>query len=144
MLAFSCRAFSGEIRDAARSGDLEKVQELLDKDLDLVSGRDDLSRTALHYAAVYGHRGVAQLLLAKKADVDARDGLGGAPLHVAVVNGNRDAAELLLASKADVNATTDRGPAPLSLALDKDCEEVAELLRFHGGEEARSEPIDSV
>jgi len=91
---------------------VEKVQELLDKDPGLVSGRDDLSRTAPHYAADYGHRGVAQLLLAIKAEVDARDGLGGTPLHVAAVNGNRDVAELLRASKADVNAKTNRGPPP--------------------------------
>ena len=135
VLAFSCPAFSAEIHDAARGGDLEKVQELLAKDPNLVSSRDDLSWTPLHYAAAYGHRYVAQLLLAKKAEVDARDGLGGTPLHLAAVNGNRDVAELLLASKADVNAKTNRGLTPLRLALDKDHQEVAELLRRHGGEE---------
>jgi ankyrin repeat protein len=117
VLAFRRRAFPGEIHDAARSGDVEKVQELLDKDPGLVSGRDDLSRTAPHYAADYGHRGVAQLLLAIKAEVDARDGLGGTPLHVAAVNGNRDVAELLRASKADVNAKTNRGPPPQGVNL---------------------------
>ena len=78
---------------------------------------------------------MAQLLLARNAEVDARDDLGGTPLHVAAVNGNKDVVELLLASKAHVNAKTNRGLTPLSLALDKDHHEVAELLRRHGGEE---------
>jgi len=135
VLAFSRLAFSGEIHDAARSDDLEKVQELLAEDPSLVSSRDDLTWTPLHYAAAYGYRDVAQLLLARNAEVDARDDLGWTPLHVAAVNGNKDVVELLLASKAHVNAKTNRGLTPLSLALDKDHHEVAELLRRHGGEE---------
>ena len=135
ILSFSPPAFSGEIHDAARSGDLQKVQELLDKDPSLVGSRDDLSWTPLHYAAAYGYRGLAQLLLAKKADVNARDDLGGTPLHLAAVNGNKGMVELLLESKADVNARTNRGVTPLSLALDRDRREVAELLRRNGGEE---------
>ena len=135
LLAFSRPAFSGEIHEAARSDDLEKVQELLAKDPSLVSSRDDLSWTPLHYAAAYGYRDVAQLLLSRNAEVDARDDLGGTPLHLAAVNGNKDVVELLLESKANVNAKTNGGLTPLSLALDKDRREVAELLRQHGAEE---------
>jgi len=144
VLAFSCRAFSGEIYDAARSGDSGIRFRNCSTKTPASSPAETIFPGQPCYVAVHGHRGVAQLLLAKKAEVDARDGFGGTPLHVAAVNGNRDVAELLLAGKADVNATTNRGPAPLSLALDKDHEEVAELLRLHGGEEARSEPTDSV
>ena len=135
LLAFSRPAFSGEIHEAARSDDLEKVQELLAKDPSLVSSRDDLSWTPLHYAAAYGCRDVAQLLLARNAEVDARDDLGGTPLHLAAVNGSKDVVELLPSGKASVNAKTKRGLTPLSLALDKDHHEVADLLRRHGGEE---------
>ena len=135
IFAFSRPAFSGEIHDAARSGDLEKVQELLAKDPSLVSSRDDLSWTPLHYAGAYGYREVARLLLARNAEVDARGDLGGTPLHVAAVNGNKDVVELLRASKAHVNGKTNRGLTPLWLALDKDHHEVAELLRRRGGEE---------
>lgn len=88
VLAFSRPALSGEIHDAARSGNLEKVRELLVQDPGLVFSRDDISWTPLHCAAAYGHRDVAQLPLANKAEVDARDDLGGTPLHVAAVNGN--------------------------------------------------------
>ena len=60
--------------------------------------------TPLHCAAAEGHKDVAELLLANKAEVNAKDNNGGTPLHDAAVKGHKDVAELLLANKAEVNA----------------------------------------
>jgi ankyrin repeat protein len=80
---------------AARNGDLAKVKALLDSNAGLASKRDNYKKTPLHFAAIRGHKDVAELLLAKKANVNARDKYDRTPLHYAIMNGNKDVAELL-------------------------------------------------
>ena len=67
----------------------------------------------MHYAAQKGHRDVAELLLANKANVNARADNGATPLHAAAFNGHRDVAELFLTNKAEVNAKSNDGDTPL-------------------------------
>ena len=63
---------------------------------------------------VFRPQGVAGLLLASHADVNAKDTtLAETPLHLAAVRGHKDVAELLLANKADVNAKDIDGETPL-------------------------------
>ena len=46
-------------------------------------------------AALRGHKDVAELLLANKAEVNAKDNNGETPLHEAVDKGHKDVAGLL-------------------------------------------------
>ena len=73
VLAWTMPAFSGEIHDAAKTGDLAKVQALLKDNHDLVFSKDNNGGTPLHWAALNGHKDVAELLLANRADVNAKD-----------------------------------------------------------------------
>ena len=73
--------------------------------------------TPLQWAARYGHKAVAELLIAKGADVNARNEKGATPLHTAARYGHKAVAELLIAKGADVNAKTEKGETPLFLAL---------------------------
>jgi len=59
---------------------------------------------------------VAEVLLAKGADVDAKDGSGQTPLHVASSLETKRVPELLIAKGANVNARDNRGNTPLHLA----------------------------
>jgi ankyrin repeat protein len=75
---------------------------------------------------------MAELLLAKGADVTARSNGGFTPIHYAASVGAEAVAELLLAHHADVNATDDTGETPLRVGSVSH-EDLMELLRQHGG-----------
>jgi ankyrin repeat protein len=91
--ACSTPVFCGEIHDAAQARDLATVKALLKKNPNLVLSKDNFGWTPLHYAALQGHRDVAKLLLANKADAMTND--GHTPLHVASQEDNKDVVELL-------------------------------------------------
>ena len=127
-LAWSSAAFCGEIHDAAEQGDVVKVKTLLKGDPDLVFGKDDRGDTALHWAALNGHKDVVVLLLANKAELDAKDISGDTALHWAAQQGHKDVVELLLANKAEVDAKDICGDTALHWAALNGHKEVGELL----------------
>jgi len=127
-LAWSSLAFCGEVHDAARGGDLGKVKALLETSPDLIFSKDDNGLMPLHYAAQYGHKAMAELLLSNKADVNAKDNYGQTPLHYAAQYGHKAMAELLLNNKAEVNAKTKSRVTPLHMAAQQGYQKIAELL----------------
>ena len=116
------------IDDAVKSGDLAKVKALLTAHPDLISSKDTIGITPLHFAADNGNKEMVEFLLANKAEVNAMDNLGETPLNCAALSGHRNVAELLLASKADVNTTNNFGWTPLQTAAYHGYKHVAELL----------------
>jgi ankyrin repeat protein len=126
---------SGDIFDAAKRGDVEKVKALVEDNPHLVSSKDNYGMTPLHLAA---NKNVAEVLLANKAVVDARDDHGRTPLNWAIQSGRYDVVELLLAKGAEVNAKDDTGRTSLHLAAvnsgHKGRKEVVELLLAKGAD----------
>ena len=55
-----------------------------------------MGRTPLHYAAMYGHKEVAELLIAKGANVNVKDEDGETPLDLAIKYKQTEIANLLL------------------------------------------------
>ncbi|XP_026674118.1 ankyrin-2-like [Ceratina calcarata] len=84
-----------EINTAANDGDIQKIQRLLEDDIDL-NDTDTEGRTPLHYAASKGQINVVNLLLSSGADVDVSSGDGQTPLHVATSNGHWKIVDILL------------------------------------------------
>jgi ankyrin repeat protein len=120
------------ILDAAKNGDLETAKTLLNANPDLVNARDEGTEnpgyTPLHWAVFNGHKDIAELLLANKADVNAKTKYDTTPLILAAGRGDKDAVELLLANKADVNAKDSAGLTPLILASMNGRANVLDLL----------------
>ena len=90
--------------DAAKEGNIEAVKQALNDGAD-VDSKDEAGETSLNVTARKGHTGIAELLIAKGADVNAKEKmLDEAPLHLAARYGHSETVELLLAKGADVNA----------------------------------------
>jgi len=99
--------------------------------------------TILYYTRGYvNKKKIAELLIAKGADVNATDKHGNTVLHWAVVNnrymsqqidvqGTRIIIDFLLSKDADVNAKDNAGNTPLHLTNSK---EIAELLIANGAD----------
>jgi ankyrin repeat protein len=148
----------GQLLLAARHGDPKRVGALIVHGAN-VQAREmkqpDAGRTALHYAAggyrMAGpgkHVEVAELLVAKGADVNATVEGGYTPLHVASGLGNAEMVSFLLAHGADANAKDRRG-TPLSAAVVQGHLEVVKLLLAHGADvnaadSVGSRPIDFI
>ena len=94
-----------------------------------VVSRNALKVMPLHSAAAGSHVGVARLLVAAGADVNAVQPHGYRPLHAAAQNGNAELTELLLAAGADQATRTDDGKTPADLAAAAGHEEIAARLR---------------
>ncbi len=85
--------------------------------------------------ALDGHRGLAEFLIAKGANVNAKCKFGETPLHFAAGGGHQEVVELLVAKGADVSAKDFQRKTPLSWAKDRGHQEIIELLSMHGGKE---------
>lgn len=135
-LACCAPAFCGPIHEAARDGDIKKVEELLKADPALVSSKDEkYGQTPLHVAAFNNHADIAKLLIEDHADVNARANNGSTPLHLAAAKGNKEIVELLIDNHADVNALDKDGWSPAHSASTFDHMDIVELLGTHGGKE---------
>ncbi|GAB0089396.1 ankyrin repeat domain-containing protein 49 [Sergentomyia squamirostris] len=111
---------------------LQRVEEILEKDAFCVKAVDRDGYTPLHRAAYNNHYELAQLLLRYKADVDARTEFKWTPLHSACKWNNAKLAALLLQHGADVNALSDGDQTPLHVASTvSNCRNTAATLLFH-------------
>ena len=109
---------------------------LIDKGAD-VNAKSGITRaTPLHYSRT---KEIAELLIAKGADINAKDYTGGTLLHAAR---SGEIVELLINKGADQNARNENGKTPLDLAIQNNRTEVADLLRKHGGKTAEELKAD--
>ena len=72
--------FAGPVHEAARDGDLKRVERLIRDDPALIRSRDALNSTPLDWAAFRGHRDIMVFLLDHGADPNAADKGGRTPL----------------------------------------------------------------
>jgi ankyrin repeat protein len=106
---------------AAKSGDVDKARKLLEQgryDVNSIAGV--LDDTALHLACLYGHMGMARMLVSEfKADTTLRNRWGYTPLHEAACEGE----EKIVISEfgCDTNTADNRGRTLLHTACEEGC-----------------------
>jgi cytohesin len=121
------------IHEAIEKGNIEAVKQHLAAGTDVNSKDEDVELTPLQMAAGEGQKEIAELLIAKGADVNAMTADGLTALFAAILGPNKEIVELLIAKGADVNARGFLGMTPLNMAADEGQKETADLLRKHGG-----------
>mmetsp|Transcript_915 Transcript_915/g.2452 ORF Transcript_915/g.2452 Transcript_915/m.2452 type:complete len:171 (-) Transcript_915:571-1083(-) len=130
------------IHEAAEQGATRWVTNLIERTIEVdIDQRDNLQRTALHWAAEMGHIETAQALLDFGADVDAAECNGRTPVHLAARSADAKMLVALLEAQAPdvrermVNKTDNFGITPLFLTLQKGEEgrPAFEVLMGYGG-----------
>jgi len=133
-------ALCGPIHDAARKGDLKKVQALIASDPKLVADVDKNGNSPLHVAVMYDNAKVAEFLLANGANVNAKNG------YTAFVPDDRGSAFgkhfqnqtdpcFLLTVRGNDAMTGSNGYTPLDLALcTLNHKDTLPLLMAHGAD----------
>ena len=123
-------AHATPLHDAARDGDIDKVQMLLSSGADpnATADYEEMGElTALHHAAAKGHTDTVSVLLQAGADPNAtadNEEMGElTALHLAAVFGHTDTISVLLQAGADLNAPAGG-------------EEIGELTALHLAAEA--------
>ncbi|MFH1197291.1 MAG: ankyrin repeat domain-containing protein [bacterium] len=105
-----------DIFDAARTGNLEKVKELVEKNAGLVNLKNQNGTTPLHFASSGKHLEVQKYLIEKGADVNAQETDLSTPLHYAAVRNHIEGASLLIEKGANIDALDNENHTPLHLA----------------------------
>ena len=148
------------IEVAAELGNIEAVKQHLNDGTE-VNAKGGTGRTPLHWAAIEGHKEIAELLIAEGADVNAKTNDGKTPLdeainpfynkteianllhkhggkhgtiHSAVGGGDVEAVKEFLAAGADVNVKDKRRFTPLHWASISGHKEAVELLIDNGAD----------
>ncbi len=122
---------AGPVHEAAREGDLMRVERLIRDDPTLIRSRDALNSTPLDWAAFRGHRDVMVFLLDQGADPNAADDRGRTPL-LGVEDCRKDLIELLESRGADVRAKSQEGWTALHWAAQCGREDSAAYLLSRG------------
>ncbi|XP_008804940.2 protein VAPYRIN-like [Phoenix dactylifera] len=119
------------VMTASRRGDLGRLESLLKKRIG-VHGHDQYGMTALHSAAIKGHRDVVSLLIEFGMEMECQDVEGHTPLHLAVEGGHLETVQLLIDMGANIDAKTKRGATPYLMATSMGYDAMSQLLLSRG------------
>lgn len=138
-----------ELIDASRTGDTEKVKQLLSKGVDINASEPESGDTALLAAIDKGQWATAEYLLTQRPDLTREDNNGNSPLYLAVSRG--DSAIGIVKKLIDAGAPLDLGPktgdnagaTPLHLCCATGANACLEALIAGGAPVARQLPDGS-
>jgi len=127
------------LQELAHIGDFDQIKLLLNSGVQVDSWDDSALMTALHRAAIAGHKDIAELLITYGARVD-HGGSKSTPLHCAVQYGHKDVVELLLAHGADVNVKNGNGRTPMDIISSND-DPIKKLLLAQAGDQEAAKSL---
>lgn len=122
--------------EAAAAGQLSHVKQQIEDNPALLHAWSQDGFTPLHLAVFFGRRDVAELLLARNAEVNlaSRNPIQVTPLHSAAAGNHFEICEALIAAGADVNARQEGGFTPLHSAAQNGNLDLVDLLLKHGAD----------
>ena len=121
------RNVNNSIHEAARDGNIDAVEVLLKKDVD-INIQDENGVTALMLASQNGHHQIVELLLKEHADINQQNENGVTALMVASLIGHHQVVKLLLKVHSDINTQNENGWTALMVASFNGHHQVVELL----------------
>ncbi len=124
------------IHEAAATGNVARLEELLGADSSAVNAWSVDGFQPLGLAAFFGHARAVDLLLGRGGEINtkARHPFGVTALHAAMAGPDPEIARTLIAAGADVNATQNSGETALHEAAFSGYVELAKLLLEHGAD----------
>jgi len=136
--AFVLAAFAGtnpdtRLVDAAAKPDTEAVRQLIAQHADVNAPQAD-GTTALHWAAHWDDREMADVLIRAGANPKTTNAYGGTPLSEACTNSDAAMIEKLLSAGADPNAMSSEGETALMTAARTGSIDSVKALLDHGAD----------
>merc|ERR1719353_1560843 len=122
---------SVSLHDAARRGDLQRLQEFL-KDGKDVNSRDFKGVTPLGYAVGHDQLSIVKVLIDAKANVNDVDSAGNSAVHFAAGYGRVKVLEHLLGRGATTSKVNQMGLTPLGAAQQNNQKQAMAILQRHG------------
>jgi hypothetical protein len=122
---------SVSLHDAARRGDLQRLQEFA-KDGKDINGKDFKGVTPLGYAVGHDQLSCVKVLIDMKANLNEIDSAGNSAVHFAAGYGRVKVLEHLLARGANASKVNQMGMTPLAAAQQNNQQQAMALLQRHG------------
>jgi ankyrin repeat protein len=122
---------SVSVHDAAKRGDLQRLQEFLTDGKD-VNAKDFKGVTPLGYAVGHDQLSVVKVLIDAKANINEVDSAGNGAVHFAAGYGRVKVLEHLLARGADASKVNQMGLTPLGAAQQNKQAQAVAILQRHG------------
>ena len=117
ILIFSNNLIAQNIFDFVKSGNEEKVKELLKKDSQLINYKDESGKSLLHVAISNQKNNIALFLINMGMDVNLKSNTGETPLHLASISGAIEIVDLLLSKGSNIEAKDGANNTPLTNTL---------------------------
>ncbi len=121
---------------AAKEGRQDVVEDLLERNVGLISVRNDGGYLPIHYAARHGHRGIVGLFIERDPEcAEAQDNEGEYPIHHAAIGGHAEIVRLLATRNEEAkDYTDDTGATPAHNAAIAGSVPTLETLRDLGAD----------
>ena len=124
--AFS-QAQDKTVFDVARKGTLSEIQEIYNRNPNLINAVNDNKATPLILSCYRNNEAVALYLLDKVSNINYNSGMGTA-LMAAIMSGNKVIIEKLITKKADLDLTDTQGKTALIYAAFNNNVEIVQML----------------
>ncbi|XP_013394393.1 inversin-A-like, partial [Lingula anatina] len=116
---------------AAKQGDIELIEQLLEKDKRCIDQTDSHGRTCVMYAVHFKQNEALKILLDNGADVNAVAYDGSTAVHRACCDGHHEALRILIDHQADLTTGDCMGRAPVHWAVSVPEQDCLKLLLEH-------------